>query len=408
MGERRKRGVGRSHGRPPELGKPTMLIRRTLFTLASLAMILSNRIMASEETGQPPHDAYIIVLGAAMPILPPPLHRFFESHLSTLEESPFPETGQAKAASTAGQYYIMLDAAAANAGDVEQRAAAQRFPRDRRKAKSLFRNHAIRSGGTLPWAIVDRFQALRLAMRSNDASSVLTETGNLLRLTTAASSPFNTTVNRDGTNAQPLFLKSEIGAEDDGLHRSVRLRFQRGLLRQLRARLQYEVRVSPLRFKPVANPLATVFAALQDSRSHLAAALALDHQIMMSLEITDSESFMDAADAYYERLAEVAASTTEARLEKAALLGARLIGTAWMEAGSPDPASWGNRQPPTASSPDAKETSLMGSVNSKIYHLKTCSHAKRIDSANVVHFSSGKAALGSGRQACKTCRPPAS
>lgn len=43
--------------------------------------------------------------------------------------------------------------------------------------------------------------------------------------------------------------------------------------------------------------------------------------------------------------------------------------------------------------------------SSKVYHLNTCSHAKRIDPSNAVYFSTKEEAEASGRRPCQTCKP---
>lgn len=53
----------------------------------------------------------------------------------------------------------------------------------------------------------------------------------------------------------------------------------------------------------------------------------------------------------------------------------------------------------------AQKNSYIASKTSKIFHRTGCSHAKRIDPARSVYFSTRQEAIQSGRQPCKTCDP---
>jgi len=57
------------------------------------------------------------------------------------------------------------------------------------------------------------------------------------------------------------------------------------------------------------------------------------------------------------------------------------------------------------SPPVANESGYIASKSSKIYHRPTCPHAKRIDPAKSVRFSSREEAEKTGRRPCKTCKP---
>ena len=49
--------------------------------------------------------------------------------------------------------------------------------------------------------------------------------------------------------------------------------------------------------------------------------------------------------------------------------------------------------------------SLVASKNSKVYHMASCSSAKRITQDNLVSFNGKKHAEQTGRRPCKSCKP---
>ena len=57
------------------------------------------------------------------------------------------------------------------------------------------------------------------------------------------------------------------------------------------------------------------------------------------------------------------------------------------------------------STPAANENGYIAGKSSNVYHRWSCSHAKRMDAAKAVKFSSRQAAEKTGRRACKTCKP---
>jgi len=59
----------------------------------------------------------------------------------------------------------------------------------------------------------------------------------------------------------------------------------------------------------------------------------------------------------------------------------------------------------TDSTPAANEGGYIATKSSKVYHRATCSHAKRMDAAKAVTFSSRQDAEKTGRRPCKTCKP---
>lgn len=71
----------------------------------------------------------------------------------------------------------------------------------------------------------------------------------------------------------------------------------------------------------------------------------------------------------------------------------------------PKPTQATVRQASQINAPQAPRYPYMASKTSKIFHRVDCSHAKRIDTAKAIYFSSRQEAVRTGRQPCKTCNP---
>ena len=357
-------------------------------------------------------DAYEIAAATAVPVLPPPLRAFFQAHLAAFQHSAAPglvPTSSPEALpGMADWHYVMVDAAAGGGDEAVRHAAAHRFPRDRAAAIGLYKRHGLRDGGSLPWVVCSRYAALVRAFQAGKEEAILREAGALLHFATDASLPFNTTANRDGQATGNLHWPVGAAKDASPSHITVRHRYHIGLVGRLRNRFDYEVRVSPHRYGQVRNPIDAVFDVLLETHGVVDALLAIDAEAMAELGITDAETFAATSNAYYNRLADRAASIVESRLEAAALLCANLIGTAWVEAGTPPPGAQRAATPRMANraGPPSKAGSpYVGSRQSTIFHRATCSHAKRIKPTNCVHFNTAQEARDAGRTPCKSCRP---
>jgi hypothetical protein len=347
-------------------------------------------------------------------ILPEPMRPFFAAHLDELNAATTTAAVSAYAAtSTVAEgdwHYVMLDVAAETMDPGTRQEAARSFPQERAAAENLFRRHQQRYGGVLPWIVADRCSNLVTAFRGHNQASVVREAGVVLHLTADASLPFNTTADRDGKMSGNLTWKVDHAAGANRMHHTVRHRFQYALIERLRPRFECEIRVWPNRRHHIANTVEAVFAVLLDANADLDALLALDREIVAALGIVDSDTFASAEEVYYERLADRAATIMESRLEAAALLGASLIGSAWIDAGMP-PLSRLADAPSSSATPQAShgtgEDRFVGSRNSGIFHRATCPHAKRINPKNLMTFPTVQDARSAGRRPCKTCTPDA-
>jgi hypothetical protein len=305
-------------------------------------------------------------------------------------------------------HYIMLDIGAEDAHPADRHAAARAFPRDRSAADKHFKRYGRRRGGQLPWVIRDRYLALVDAFGTGEGDAVIHEAGVLLHFATDAALPFNVTADRDGAATGHVRWSAASATQASRPYRTVRHRYHVGLLRRLRSRLDYEVRVSPQRYHPAEDPVDAAFNVLIDTHRDMGVLLGIDRAIMAGLGIQDVDAFTAHLNAYLEEAADRAAPIMESRLEAAALLGANLIGAAWAEAAKPSPAGLTTAPKVVADAtapPVAGEIPFVGSRHSTVYHRATCSHVKRIKPDNLLRFESIEAAEAEGRTPCRLCRP---
>ncbi len=386
---------------------PSVLITSVVFGVAVGAS------PAPAFEGESP-DAYEIAIRVAVPILPSPLQEFFTEHLDQVQQDATAGLRDVSEAEplpgTPDSHYIALDVGVENADAAVRQAAVHQFPRIRSAAKKHFNRHGQRVGGQLPWTIGDRYDALVEAFRGGDGGAVLRESGALLHFAIDAASPFNTTVNRDGAMTDHVRWSAAAATRVSRSYCTVRHRFQVGLVRRLRTRLEYEARVLPDRFAPVTTPVDAAFDTLIDAHGNLDALLTIDREVMSELGIVDETTFTSNLEAYEQRAAERASSILETQIEAAALLGANLIGGAWIEAGKPPLETLTTASTGVGKHPAQEEAApdyFVGSRNSTVFHRPTCSHAKRIKDENLVRFDSAKEAIAAGRTPCRSCRPSA-
>lgn len=354
-------------------------------------------------------DACQIVTAAGVPVLPEAIRSFFAERLAggglgATALTSIPGTGP----TCDDSRFLMLDVAARDGDYDARRAVAAAFPRSRGDAQQHFKKHQERHGGELPWAAGDRFQQLVSAFGAGDGEAIARESSLLFCLATDAALPFNTTCDREGP-ATRRFDTTDAKFRSDAIHRTPRRRCQSALIQAYRPRFECEVRVWPGRFQAPADPVHAVFDVMLEAHGALEELDAIERRVWVELEIADPSSFAGRADAYYRRMAELAGPITEERLEAGALLGANLVGAAWIRAGSPPAERFtsvaGPIDSPEQPAAEAPEAELVGSRNSKVFHRATCPHAKRIQPEHRVSFASVEQALAAGRRACATCRP---
>lgn len=363
--------------------------------------------LAASSLGSPPGenappyteraDIYVLSIAPSIEALPTDLRGFFASRPDALEQqmrssllhlSSQPEGTR--------RHFVMLDAGAASNDDAARPAAARSFPRDHHDADDLFRRSNV-DGGALPWVIIDRQQALVGAFRSQQVETILSGSADLLHLCVDACLPFHVTQLRD---QQTLDLR--------------RL-FEDVLPARLKKRLKYEARVLPDRFEKSARPIDCVFDAAIEAHGQLRVITDAEAAIRRDLNLDDEVDIAAHVDAYYASVTERLGPLLETQIERGALLAARLIGTSWLEAGSPKlplaiPPPSASESVNTASQPSGRShaspaTSFVGSSSSKTFHRPDCAHAARIKLENRMVFETAAKAKSNGRKPCKACKP---
>lgn len=372
----------------------------------SSAFVLSTSLARAQPTLDESPEAYEIVTATAVAVFPPPLDAFFDAHRDEIRAVAV-ETASATAPAATGpdRHYVMLDIAAALGDPQARRAAARKFPHDRTTAEKLFRRHGRLEGGTLPWTIQEHYDLLVRAFREGRIEAITGEAGAILHFATDAGLPFNTTADRDGAASGCLQWSAAGHSQASLQHRTVRHRIQVKLIGRLSGRLAYETRVAPERYRLLASPLDGVFEVLLKSHQALATLCSLDVEAIAEGAVVDAESFVGKLDDYYMRIEGRAAPILESRLEDAALLGANLIGSAWVEAGQPPLGELGFAAPTIPVVQPSSAEGFVGSRHSTIFHRTTCTHARRIKPSNAVRFKTAREAQEAGRKPCKSCRP---
>ena len=337
-----------------------------------------------------PTDGYEIVVVTAVAALPAPLRTAFEQQEDELIRVTLSHRVKPDASAVdVDRHFVLLDLAAERGADHAGRIeSSRRFPRDLDDAVKLAHQQGVRRAGSLPWTLHAHYESMVQAFRSADNPVVAA--GALLHYVTDASMPLYVVKERSGRRRGRVFDRTESMPEPP--NRREKLLEAVAVLRE---RLEYEVRVSPTRFAELDEPLDAIFEMLLASFADLVGSRPIDVQ--------------DRADE--------AAAITESRLEAAALLGANLIGTAWIEAGRPSldllnvtiakPAGTPRPRVNPRTGTASASSRFVGSRHSNIYHRSTCSHAKRIKPSNLVAFGRRKLAIDAGRKPCKTCKPGA-
>jgi len=332
------------------------------------------------------NDTYEIAAAVAVPILPPALRELLELNSGAFQKAAAPgayfSSGSKVTTGERQWHYVWLDIDG-GAGTIDQRReAAKCFPREREKARALYESRHMPGGGLLPWVVEDRYEDLVQAFRLGDAEKIAAEAGALLHFAVDAALPFNTTM---------IFSSPGFRPAPPPEHPLTRMqnRYHNDLIQRLRKQLDFEVRVSPDRIRPVESVLDATFDALL--KAHWAA---------------DELIAIEASEACLEKLAERAAPILETQIEAGALLSANLIVAAWTQAGKPELKTATAAQR-VAASHQAVAVSYVGSRNSTVYHRSDCAHVARIKAENRVTFESADKARAAGRTPCQTCKPDA-
>ena len=363
-------------------------------------LTLSNVAVGSQPVPPDPRILYPIVVPAVIEALPFPLSARFREHRETvISEVAALDPGWQNDA-RGENYMVWLDFAAPEGASAETRlVAAQEFPLDREAAKE--KGYRAETYGDLPFVLQDHFHALVEAFRSAQWPAARDNAVGIMHYACAVGLPTQLTrENKAGRPRRELFW----------------------LIMAQRPRLEYEVRVFPGRFERAADARVEILSKLQ--KSH-AAALELNEILEQARKISGitgqpnpyigNPFASESVQKFKSLVREPAAELMCEQLKNAALLAANLIGTAWMDAGSPEVpmdtfaprATDGKAEGPAGSAPvaDLVVDTFMGSSGSETYHRATCRHAARIKPENTIRFATSDEAQRAGRKPCQTCRP---
>jgi hypothetical protein len=361
---------------------------------------LSAFFLGSCLAGAPPvesADAYELALTTALPLLPGRVQDLVASRPDPFRRAAV--SGQADGTTSKEWHYVQLDVAAdAKADRNERLAAARAFPREREAAQALYASCGAVHGGVLPWIVEERFETLTKSFQAADLDRIVLDLGVLVHFAVDASLPFNATV-------QPRIARLDAPYPPVSF---LRYGFHHEMVRRLRARLEFEMRVSPDRVVVPASARDAVFEVLVEAHR---TALAL-RDLRSARQPADDLPWVDwsaESEVFVREMTAASAPMLETRIEEGALLAANLITAAWIKAGKPE---WKIAvSTPTAvpalGMPDAP-AGFVGSRNSTIYHRAMCSHVARIKNENRVSFDTPDKAHSAGRTPCQACKPDAS
>lgn len=380
--------------------------RKSALVLACYVFSFSLDALAQDGVSE---NAVGVVLNTCVTALPDGLRSFFEAQRDCLwslsvgkECRVGDETLVANYKSRA--HYIMLDIGAEETSEGARVAAARAFPTEARQARKLFKRMNVK-GGTLPWALLASQRKLVGSMKKADAGEVLLAAASVIRLCASAAMPFNTTVDRDGTEGGKFLLElpKDVAADYSTPSR----RCQRMILDRLTPRLLYESRLSPDRVTAVKDPAVAIRSLLLESHLAVYELRRADREVLRQIGAFDSKGVAPNWDDYAVAMMARTDSLWEQRLESGALLAAKLLLTAWENGGSPQlEVSLDTKETEKAPVAAADEAGgYVASRRSTVFHKPNCPHVKRIHQKNRTGFGTFKEAAGTGRTPCRSCKP---
>lgn len=375
---------------------------------------------------------------ATVAALPEPLGAFFAARVEGVIERAIEPDGAWRGEPRTGQredwHYLALDAAAAGDSWPERRAAAMAFPAQWTAAQRLFREHGVKHGGRLPWELDGLVGELAEAFARRDEAGVVRAAGYIVHFAGDAGDPFATSRRGGCGCGENPAVAAELG-DPWFAHRDAAQRIGWELIRRNAQRYREALAPQDVRFELGVDDVPfAVLECMVSSFDQLEALCAADREVLGQMGVAadgrlDAGALLARQDEYYLLMDGRVGPVCVQNLRRSVRLGATLIVTAWLRAGSPDPsvapvvaappasappatpaASAGpaEKTPPAASPPPAAAPSnvrFVASRNSKIYHRSDCSHAARISAGNRVEYASRAEAEADGKRPCQTCRP---
>ncbi len=396
-----------------------LFFSRVLITSAYMACLFSEASLASKPMPPDPKKFYPIVADAAIDVLPPALGERFRPYFQVVSREAAEHDPGFMMKERRENYMVWLDFSAPENSSRDARLeAARAFPLSRELAKQA--GYREEQFGDLSFQLLEHYQALVEAFRASQWKDVREQCIWVLHYATAAALPSQTT--REKRDGSPH-------------------RLELWLAERIRARLEIEVRVFPGRFERLPDARQEILGKLRETHLSYFAFQDIEQQARRETGIGDGgspySSGFDASpmEREFRRIfSERAGDVLCRQFKNSALLAANLIGTAWMDAGSPevpmdtfapraeekpgDTAKQGGADKSGIAAGDQKKGAaagaldlvadkFMGSSGSETYHRSSCQHAARIKPENTIRFTSLEEAQRAGRKACQTCKPDA-
>jgi hypothetical protein len=389
-----------------------------------------------------------IVAAKTVEALPEPLAGYFTSMQDVLLERAVEPSGlwlRDPRFKSRGQWcYVYLDADAESAAQSSRTKAAEAFPTQQVAALDLMRKLNVKRGGELPWALEKLTTELSSAFKSRDRDDIAMHAGHVIALCTFAADPFHVTRNRYGEESGNVsFGRKEMG-DPFFAHQDVAQRCGWELVRRYENRYRSKIDVSQFNYPLGQDASQMIFKTLLASLDDRDDFCEADRSILEQMKIGDGAAFEARMDEYYELLDGAQGDATAEMLRRGSRLSVVLIYYAYTQAGSPDlsptelatptnlvagsesgathAADSDDQAASSGANPDgaipkgdsagpqvaaASVMSRVASKNSKVFHLPTCSHVKRISAKNQVEYENHDAALKSGKRPCRACLPDA-
>jgi hypothetical protein len=282
-------------------------MRRVLVTVVVTAALLA--------AASPAHawgfEAHKFIMDRAIALLPVEMRPMFEKHRAMLIERAIdPDTWRAAGFAHEEDSNHFLDLDWQGFGPYPFNG----LPRDYTAAVAKFGRNRMREMGTLPWAVEERYGALRRAFEDYarrgafGQNDIIFFSAWLAHYVADAHVPFHAVINYDGQ------LTGQNG---------VHARFESTTFERFRDRLT----IAPKPMAPIGEPRDFAFATLLQSHQLVPPILKADLDAIGSRDVYD--------DAYYEAFFAANRGVLERRLSEAIAATAAIISGAWEAAGKP-------------------------------------------------------------------------
>jgi hypothetical protein len=262
------------------------------------------------------YSAHRIVTEAAIRDVPGPLGAFLLDRLQLVSDLSLEPDTRLKQddPDEAHRHYFEVDLLLpAGPADVSS------VPHDLPAARRKYGDAMLRKTGILPWWIAVRTTALAEAMRRGDADAIIHEAAYLSHYVADLHQPLHLTRNFDGQLTG-----------NDGVHAA----FERFLIERGRESFR-PAPGGPEPLRRIDDPAGWALERAAQVYPSAREVLDADHAATVALKSQGAN--------YWRAFDERAGALAAQRLDQAARATAALWISAWIEAGKPDPASWGTK-----------------------------------------------------------------